>query len=192
MISTHIKSSHPKVQEPASLLLSYTSFNCICMQRLQFWTTTDHYISTSQQIWSERDNSRSIDGGVAGYLLVLAVFLLLLALVCMTKKYERAVNLLHCWKHPAEWKEQREIVHQQQLQHQDEEAMEVKNNNPCISTTQQIPTEDNVAYNQIDKDDRVTTTVISVNMITFSFYHDYEYFFMHDIMLTVHSVVIQG
>ena len=70
--------------------------------------------------------------------------------------------------------------------------MEVKNSNPCISTTQQIPTEDNVAYNQIDKDDRVTTTVISVNMITFSFYHDYEYFFMHDIMLTVHSVVIQG
>ena len=96
----------------------------------------------------------AVTGGVAGSpLLVLALFLLVLALIWMTKKYKRAVSLLHEQKHP-EGKEQRETIHQVEQQHQYryDEDMEMKSNDAYISTTRQIPTEDNIAYGQIESD----------------------------------------
>ena len=92
----------------------------------------------------------AVIGGVAGASLVLVLLLLLLALVWMTKKYKRAANFLHQLEQP-EGKEQRKAVHQQQ-QHQYDEAMEMKNNGAYISTIRQVPTEDNVAYCQIESD----------------------------------------
>ena len=93
----------------------------------------------------------AVVGGVAGSLLMLALVLLLLALVWMTRKYKRAVseaqcNLHHHEKVKLEESEQREATHQQQ--HQGDEVMEMKSNDAYISNTRQIPTEDNVAYSQ--------------------------------------------
>lgn len=90
-------------------------------------------------------------GGVVGSLLVLLV-LLLLALVWMTKKYKRGANLLQQQEQPKA-SEQREAIHQHEhQQHQGDEVMEMKNNNAYVSTTQQISTQDNVAYSQIGSD----------------------------------------
>ncbi len=91
----------------------------------------------------------AVIGGVAGSLLVLTVLLLLLALVWMTKKKaarETQYNLDHR-RTQSDVIEQRVAVQQE---HQDDEAMEMKNNDAYVSTTQQIPTEDNVAYGQIE------------------------------------------
>ena len=96
----------------------------------------------------------AVIGGVAGSLLMLAFFLLLLlALVWMTKKYKRAANLLHQQEQP-EGKEQREAIYIQQYQETDD-ATEMKSNDAYISTTQQIPMADNVAYGQIESDQDV-------------------------------------
>ena len=123
--------------------------------------STDQKLSESTTITlpitekQENENTTAtgaVIGGVAGSLLVLALFLLLLlALVLMTRKYKRAVNLLHEQKHP-EGKEQREATHRVEQQHQDNEDMEMKSNDAYISTTHQIPTEDNVAYAKIECD----------------------------------------
>ena len=91
----------------------------------------------------------AVIGGVAGASLVLTLLLLLLTLIWMTKKYKGAANFPHQQEQP-EGKEQRKAVHQQL--HQYDKAMEMKNNDAYISTTRQIPTEDNVAYGQIESD----------------------------------------
>ena len=93
----------------------------------------------------------AVIGGVTGSLLVLAVLLLLLALVWMSKKYRRTANLLHQQERP-EKGSRREAI--QQIQHQElgDEAMEMNNNDAYVSTTQQIPTEENVAYGQVESD----------------------------------------
>ncbi len=84
----------------------------------------------------------TVIGGVAGSLLMLGLLLLLLTQVCrLTKKYKRAVNLLHQQEQP----NQREAVQQQLQQHAGDEVLEMKSN---FSITQQITVQDNIAYGQ--------------------------------------------
>ncbi len=83
------------------------------------------------------------------------IIVLLLALVWIIKKYKRVVankaqyNVDH--QQPMK-SEQREAVLQQNAD--DGAIMEMKSNGAYISTVgaQQIPTEDNVAYGQIERD----------------------------------------
>lgn len=91
-------------------------------------------------------------------------------------KYKRAANeaqhnLDHQQPHRSE---QREAV--QLVQQEENEAMEMKSNDACISTTQQIPTEDSVAYGQatpqIQMVDNVAYGQIESNCDLLS---DYEY-----------------
>ena len=116
------------------------------------FSVTDSLISTGRSPGVSVALIGAVIGGVAGALLVLAFLLLLLALalVWMTKKCKRAANFLHQQEQP-EGKEQRKAVHQQQ-QHQYDEAIKMKSNDAYISTTRQIPIEDNRAYGWIESD----------------------------------------
>ena len=89
-------------------------------------------------------------GGIAGSLLLLTLFILvLLALVWITRQYKRAVNLHHQHKYQLEV-----LQHQQQQLRREVTLMEASSNLYASGTTthkQQIPTQDNVAYGKIGR-----------------------------------------
>ena len=96
----------------------------------------------------------AVIGGVGGSFLVLILILFILALVWMKKRYKSTVSEGQYNMHMDQQKldldsgnERREAAQQQQ-QRQGDEVMEMKSNDTYISNTQQILTEDNVAYGQ--------------------------------------------
>ena len=123
-------------------------------------TTPSFKSTTSLTITTELDSTMTINtavagavvGGIVGCLLVLALVLLLLALVWMTMKYKRSKWETHQLQQLRVGGGVRGEVIETGVHLPDNKTLEMNTNEAYISTTLQIPTEDNVAYVQTEND----------------------------------------
>ena len=89
-------------------------------------------------------------GAVIGGVAVIAILILSVALMWMTRmKHKSRATYLH-QQEKEEGKVQRHNAQHSQETESGDEAMEMKSNDAYKSTTQQIPIEVNVAYGQIE------------------------------------------